>query len=147
MPIPIHGWLKSVNANKLDAAIDMGRDGYPDAWTSAGLLPNRRFGRDAFGFSLTYYTNDYKARSGNNAFLTDVATISPSTILWNGNISQMAVALPTLLGQPNPLMLNQYSYDQLHRIKANKPYLTSTAGSQNYTSSNYTSDYSSTYPL
>ena len=141
----IQGWLKSMNSNKLDAAIEIGKDGHPDAWTTGGAIPNRRVARDAFGFSLTYYAGDYQSRTGNNNFLSDVNTVAPTTQLWNGNIAQMAVALPDQQGSPLPLMLNQYSYDQLHRIKANNPRLTSTGGAQTYTASNFNGDYQSAY--
>ena len=50
----IHGWLKAVNGNNLDAEREIGQDGMEN-----GLHAN--VARDVFGFSLGYYTGDYKS--------------------------------------------------------------------------------------
>jgi len=49
----VQGWLKGVNSSSLQSNYDMGRDG-DTTWA------NRYVARDAFGFNLNYFTNDYK---------------------------------------------------------------------------------------
>ena len=119
----LQGWLKSVNGeNVTDANNDFGKDGL-----SGGV--NQKFAKDAFGYSLHYFNNDYKAigvgldngtssfgplkysRDNNNA-----STLN----LFNGNIKQMTTSTKGYSTSFNPIAKNNYQYDQLNRlIKAN----------------------------
>ncbi len=115
----IQGWIKGVNSEELSAAYDMGYDG-----GEPGTLPasvNSQSGRDAFGYSLSYFEGDYKPRiTGADNFLTYTAHAgysSTSQNLYNGNIRDVFTAImkddETPLGTYN----YQYQYDQLNRIK------------------------------
>jgi RHS repeat-associated protein len=103
----IQGWLKGVNSNELDETMDMGQDANASLATA----------RDAFGFSLNYYTGDYSAISGSNTFLNDQYSTS-LTDLYNGNISGMQTALMNPSQGIIEVLSNRYSYDQLNRLKA-----------------------------
>ncbi|MEI6950339.1 RHS repeat-associated core domain-containing protein [Paraflavisolibacter sp. H34] len=104
----LQGWLKGVNSTALDPMHDMGADGTFTA-------------RDAFGFSLNYYTGDFapiQAKAapfpGHSAFLP-TGEYRP---LYNGNISSMAVNIAPLK-QPQ---LYNYRFDQLNRLVAMDAY-------------------------
>lgn len=107
----LQGWLKGINSTAVgDGTYDMGGDGK----TGGGLSP---VARDAFGFSLNYFSNDYKPLGGTNPF---AAITAPSPIttsgqdLFNGNIGAMGVNIPKL----GDAHLYRYRYDQLNRIVA-----------------------------
>jgi len=112
----INGWLKGVNSNTLLSHRDIGKDGDDQNM-------HKYTGRDAYGYSLNYYHNDYNQvfSSGtvDEYFLAKNSEneLSP---LYNGNISSISgithqyditggiwKAAPTL---------SHYSYDQLNRI-------------------------------
>jgi len=59
----IQGWLKGVNSNTLQADRDMGQDGTPSSMVA----------KDAHGFGLTYYTDDYQSISTSAQFLAEVS--------------------------------------------------------------------------
>ena len=114
----IQGWLKGVNSTAILSeatgnSYDMGTDG-------TGLI-NPLVARDAFGYSLNYFNNDYKPIGGTSAFTNlnlplpadPVSGISTGYSLFNGNIAAMAVNIP-VLGDPE---VYAYRYDQLNRIK------------------------------
>lgn len=121
----IQGWLKGVNSNSVvnpqTNQQDIGKDGLLGAtnpyYASANDVHNN-LGRDAFGFSLNYYTGDYAAIASNgNNFLTDINNLGSQPIqLFNGNIGQMATSLTNLTETPLPLQATNYQYDQLNRI-------------------------------
>lgn len=50
----LQGWIKGVNSNSLNVSTDPGNDG-----GTAGS--NQNFARDAFGYSLNYFSGDYQA--------------------------------------------------------------------------------------
>lgn len=118
----LQGWLKGVNSTAVgDGTYDMGGDGKIGG---ANVL----VARDAYGFSLNYYTtainsitvNDYKAINGtvtpfvNNVFNlvnSDAATVAKP--LFNGNIAAMMVNIPKLGAAQH----YGYAYDQLNRIQ------------------------------
>ena len=135
----IHGWLKGVNANRLESANDQGKDG------ETGI--HEHVAPDAMGFSLNYYTGDYTSRTANgNDFLTDLDSLQSGTTynqLYNGNISMMATALMDNNETALELSANHYKYDQLHRIKGMKSFLSGTGG--NYTYANASNDATDTY--
>jgi RHS repeat-associated protein len=111
----LQGWLKGVNSNTLDATRDPGQDGL-DA-------QGPHVGRDAFGFSLSYFRGDYTAinetmwNTVSNRFEAEMATSSNLSLarndLWNGNIGSMVTALPL---SSNGSQGMAYTYDQLNRL-------------------------------
>ncbi|MBO9635088.1 MAG: hypothetical protein J7578_18405, partial [Chitinophagaceae bacterium] len=114
----LQGWLKGVNSAGATDSFDIGRDGSP------GLLnnPNKYVARDAFGFALNYFDNDYKPIGGNrNVFPGDSAYLNGEfRPLYNGNISSMVSTNrvfenPALFKDSATLFFN-YKYDQLNRI-------------------------------
>ncbi|MBL4756015.1 MAG: hypothetical protein JKY52_20780, partial [Flavobacteriales bacterium] len=126
----IQGWLKGVNSNILNETVDMGEDG--------DLLladPLRVYSaRDAFGYSLGYFGNDYTAIGGTQDFLASIASPMGSYLgvvgtdgpdLYNGNISHMVTSIIDIdagsgtFGEAIP-QLTAYKYDQLNRIKQMK---------------------------
>jgi len=123
----IHGWIKGVNANMLDATKDLGKDAQATnstAYTTrAGMHSN--VGQDAYGYVLGYYWDarkDYKPiNAAAQSLYSNADDLSePADDLFNGNIKEMSTALmqPNGSGLPTavPLIYNQYRYDQLNRI-------------------------------
>nr|WP_294922374.1 RHS repeat-associated core domain-containing protein [uncultured Flavobacterium sp.] len=112
----LQGWLKTVNGENLaNSENDLGQDG-----SLAGTTKTK----DAFGYSLNYYENDYKAISGDTG--TDAfrpLMVSRNTTgatlknLYNGNIKQMTTAIRKNGDQLLAIQKNNYTYDQLNRIK------------------------------
>ena len=119
----LQGWLKGVNGIVQTTATDMGQDGLS---TNAS---RKYVGRDAYGFVLNYYTNDYKA-AGTTSFDPDVTAVTKSNYynagqqLFNGNIRSMTVAIKKF-GNANGYV---YGYDQLNRIKKMDTWNNATAG-------------------
>lgn len=119
----LQGWLKGVNGIVQTTATDMGQDGLT---TNAS---RKYVGRDAYGFVLNYYTNDYKA-AGTTSFDPDVTAVTKSSYyngganLYNGNIRSMTVAIKKF-GNANGYV---YGYDQLNRIKKMDTWNSATAG-------------------
>jgi RHS repeat-associated protein len=130
----IQGWLKGVNSTAIknnaaanptsNTSFDMGGDDLQNT-------PSGGRGADAFGFSLNYFSGDYKpiglaTPSFNQPFtsVTNNLTTASDGVqlgkdLFNGNIRAMLVNIPSLGvgGQPAALLYG-YRYDQLNRIKA-----------------------------
>lgn len=131
----LQGWIKGVNSNALAMVNDIGKDGNA---TTPNL--NGVFARDAFGYSLNYFTGDYVPKAGVGSSstyflasnssgvstmlstaLTDDLYGSTTTVpykdLYNGNISSMATSLwlgtGNLTASPN---FRSFRYDQLNRI-------------------------------
>ena len=109
----LQGWLKGINSTSLNASVDMGKDGLA---TGA----NQYVARDAMGFSLNYFGNDYTPVNasvlpfpGYSAFLN--TAYKP---LYNGNISSSTVNI----GQFNNPLFYNYTYDQLNRLTAMDAY-------------------------
>jgi len=117
----LQGWLKGVNTTAIlstasGSSFDMGRDGI-----NIDANANTLVSRDAYGFSLNYYTGDYKTISTTVSpfatvpmslpvqFATNIATGGQ---LFNSNIGAMLVNIPQV-GSPN---LYGYKYDQLNRL-------------------------------
>jgi len=101
----LQGWLKGVNSSSGTAALDMGQDGATVA-------------RDAYGYSLGYYTGDYNpiGGSGYAAFALKYTAATGDITgqsLYNGNISNATLAI-NQLGSP---VGYTYHYDQLNRLK------------------------------
>lgn len=96
----IQGWLKGVNSTA-PWIHDMIRDGHVGT----------AYARDAFGFALHYYLNDYKSIDNTLRPFAEADTTGFKN-LYNGNIGAMSVYLPKL-GIPR---LYTYRYDQLNRF-------------------------------
>ncbi|WP_143392464.1 DUF6443 domain-containing protein, partial [Flavobacterium psychrophilum] len=132
----IQGWLKMVNgeniANKNDVM-------FPDGIfaNATPTQPQTSYVQDAFGYSLNYNHNDYRAIdiADNYPLQTNVSStitnnFAPlkygrnSTILgagrnlYNGNINQMITSISELDGKLLDTQKNNYTYDQLNRIKS-----------------------------
>ncbi|MDI3321388.1 LamG-like jellyroll fold domain-containing protein [Pinibacter soli] len=109
----LQGWLKGVNSTALNPAFDMGGDAGSSSLTA----------KDAYGFSLNYHKEDYKAI--NQTVLpfaetgTDVDALTRGSYkaLYNGNISNMSVGIKGL-----GTLLYNYGYDQLNRIRSMDAY-------------------------
>lgn len=124
----LQGWLKGVNSQNLNPAQDMGQD-------SATVA------KDAYGYSLGYYTNDYKPIGGTGfTAFADQYTQNPTDItgqsLYNGNISTSTYAISPI-NSGNPVGYT-YHYDQLNRIK----HLRQHSGISTWNASNINSGYS-----
>jgi RHS repeat-associated protein len=113
----LQGWLKTVNGENIsDPNNDMGQD---------GLQAGDRKTKDAFGYSLSYFDEDYKAISGDNTttsfkplMYSRSATDGNPKNLYNGNIKQMTTAIRKQQEELMSVQKNNYTYDQLNRIKA-----------------------------
>lgn len=135
----LQGWLKAVNGENIRVPNnDLGRDG-----TLTGTTKTQ----DAFGYSLHYNDDDYKAISDANndtsfkplMYSRDHTQGANTNNLYNGNIKQMVTAIRKHNDVLLPVQKNNYSYDQLNRIKA------MTSKSINPTTSAYTDSYESGY--
>jgi RHS repeat-associated protein len=96
---------------------DMGKDGVPVSGVASQVA------NDAYGFSLNYFTGDYKPiNSSVNPFGTSSTPLfgqnEIGASLYNGNISSMAVNIPKV----GTAQLYAYRYDQLNRIVAMNAY-------------------------
>ncbi|MEW4923131.1 RHS repeat-associated core domain-containing protein [Algibacter sp. 2305UL17-15] len=106
----IQGWLKGVNSEQAGVN-DMGGDN----GTSTA--------KDAFGYSLNYFAGDYMSVGTANPFTVaeidnnNNAVYNPNN-LYNGNIKTMVTSLIDLNENPLSVLQNNYTYDQLNRIKS-----------------------------
>ncbi|PTX64093.1 hypothetical protein C8N46_101703 [Kordia periserrulae] len=111
----LQGWLKSVNGESLaDATNDFGYD---------GIASRSNMAKDAFGYALHYYDGDYTpsntAISGNVFKLSNASVVAPNNKnLYNGNIKTMMTSLRDQNEHILTTQVNNYTYDQLNRIKA-----------------------------
>ena len=108
----LQGWLKGVNSNTLVETYDIGRDGTP---------AKKAFAKDAFGYSLGYFNNDFKAIASPawahfEAVTTGSDFLAANKDLYNGNISSMVTAIRKIDQAVLPLA-SAFQYDQLNRIK------------------------------
>ncbi len=117
-----------------------------------GLLTGATKTQDAFGYSLSYFDNDYKAISLNDngdanykPFMYSRNNVIPGNIndLYNGNIKQMTTAIRQDASNLLNVQKNNYSYDQLNRIKAmTSSAITPTVAGYNNVATSYSSNYS-----
>ncbi len=136
----LQGWLKTVNGESLTSTQnDMGHDG---EGTHANVA------KDAYGYSLNYYDNDYSSIGGiNNQILkltnpTNVLT-SNDRNLYNGNIKRMVTTLRDKDEQMLSTQANNYVYDQLNRISSmNSQAVVDNSGNASLTT---TDSYASSY--
>ena len=141
----LHGWLKGVNGNSLNASRDIGQDGYTGS-------NNAMVARDVYGYSLHYYDNDYKSINGwkssqpTNYFI--MAETSSSGFnnkvaqLYNGNISRMVTALSKI---SNQVVGKAYEYDQLNRISKAYTFDNYSLTNNTWNAGNATGDFYSSY--
>jgi len=113
----LHGWLKAVNSNTLQADKDMGKDGNNSILVA----------RDAFGFSLGYFNDlagttefdgDFKAIGNDDFMATETGSPLGETAqnLYNGNIKHMVTAVKPFMQGGAGALASLYKYDQLNRI-------------------------------
>jgi RHS repeat-associated protein len=116
----LQGWVKGVNGTVLDSTLDLGLDGLPlNHPLGADGRP-----KDALGYGLAYYDNDYNAINATDAFTGLTSQLKTNTAyhpLFNGNISSVAMNigifnLPSFEAAGGARLYN-YKYDQLNRIK------------------------------
>jgi len=120
----IQGWLKGVNSEDLNPNSDLGKDG----------IANSSVAKDAFGYSLNYFSNDYEPIGDQNPFARGQESTKN---LYNGNIKSMVTSLLSTNQQPLSTQRNDYEYDQLNRITSFKGY--------DITNGNNNPKYQSTY--
>lgn len=131
----LQGWLKTVNSeNLVNASKDMGKDG-------------EYVSKDAYGYSLSYFNNDYLARhqGSNKAHSVSGTENYNANQLFNGNINKMITSVRGNEEQILPTQVNLYSYDQLNRIFGMDSFSVAESGNDNFDtevsySSNYTYD-------
>ncbi len=121
----LHGWIKGVNSNSLDPSRDVGKDGQTGS-------PRQAVGKDAFGYSLNYYSSDYQSIASfsvSDNFIANIAgsdLAGASTNLYNGNISNMITCLPKVSNYNSTKTIipetfgNAYAYDQLNRLTSSR---------------------------
>ncbi|HLP39530.1 RHS repeat-associated core domain-containing protein [Lacibacter sp.] len=121
----LQGWLKGVNGVRLSPegdGGDMSKDGLPG---SNSVYDSHA--RDAYAFSLGYYTGDYSPIGGSNAKAFNVQytapgfdptggvrTLETGKSLYNGNISYATYAMKPL--ESGSTVGYTYRYDQLNRL-------------------------------
>lgn len=112
----LQGWIKSVNSNNLKN--DPGNDGSPGQ--------NNVTAKDAFGYSLHYFDNDYhSAINGQNSFITSQANSDMelnNSPLYNGNIARMVTTITNPTTREVLPLGNVYQYDQLNRLSNAQSY-------------------------
>ncbi|MEI7596700.1 MAG: RHS repeat-associated core domain-containing protein [Bacteroidota bacterium] len=126
----LQGWLKGVNSNSLEADNDMGKDGSTISYSNNSANLHKNIAKDAYGYSLHYYNNDYSPIAQATATYKSFLATSPTVnSLYNGNISAMATSIRDarlMVGAQNTNsnyygampQLVAYRYDQLNRIKS-----------------------------
>ena len=141
----IQGWLKSVNSSTLGAnnanhPYDAGQDG------RSGNI-NKNIGRDAFAYSLHYFSGDYTAidLDSYNPIVSSIPSAITNKNLYNGNISAMSNQMRDNTQSTVDAHLNGYSYDQLNRIKSFDTYTHSALNASNNASSAAASSYGADY--
>lgn len=147
----VHGWLKGVNGNTLEARRDMAKDG------AAMANNNNWVAQDAIGYSLTYYNDandtDYtpivaQTQSDYKWFAESEATFLPATnsALYNGNIRAMVTAIRKEDNNVLTPLARVYKYDQLQRIKEAKTFeATDLIANNTWANGAFTQAYESTY--
>jgi len=108
---------------------------------------NPLIAKDAYGFSLLYFDNDYNARVNSTYTNTGFSVSNDSGIphstndLYNGNIKEMITSLRDEEDQMLKTQINKYEYDQLNRIKDMTSYAITGSGYSSGYQNSYTSAY------
>lgn len=115
----LQSWTKGVNSERLNPSSDPGKDG-----TAFGSV----VARDVFGFTLHYFTGDFKYVTSVSAANSFMGTQTSSDLTTNsfdqysGNIARMV----TTITEPNTRVVlplgNAYKYDQLNRLREAKSF-------------------------
>ncbi|MES2812044.1 MAG: DUF6443 domain-containing protein, partial [Bacteroidota bacterium] len=115
----LQGWLKTVNGERIGKNFDLGRDGDYDATGNVA--------QDAIAFALNYYRGDYQSRHNDETGIDNTVlnysignSLEGNSDLFNGNIKEMITSLITENQSLLSTQFNNYSYDQLNRIKEMK---------------------------
>lgn len=138
----LQGWMKGINSSQLDPNHDMGED---------GIDITSPVSRDAYGFNLGYFNQDYSPIGGSN-FEANYNPSGGSTFgddsykngslmdngLYNGNIRHSVLAMDSL-NFPNLGYI--YRYDQLNRLMAQRAYNGLDTSSHEWTSAAVLEDY------
>lgn len=118
----LQGWLKGMNSNTLNSARDPGKDGLngfeSPIYQSAAS--------DLYGYSLSYYNNDYTPIgdiSLQNSFEAPIPDGSTQRDLYNGNIAYAMNAVNGMLQTHNSPTTYAYTYDQLNRLTGMQSFL------------------------
>ena len=144
----LQGWLKTVNSSTLgtnnpNQSFDLGQDGKSIGGT------NPYVGRDAFAYSLSYYSGDYSAIGtlSNQPIVRNIPAAITANDLYNGNISAMSNQMRDNTQQAIEANLNSYRYDQLNRITSFNTYADADLSSSNDALTANTTDggYGATY--
>ncbi|MDY8138483.1 RHS repeat-associated core domain-containing protein [Aquimarina sp. 2201CG5-10] len=106
----LQGWLKGVNGETSSTFQDIGKDGVVGSTAE-------KVARDAYGYSLNYFNDDYTPRSNTSPFTLARAVPVPGKRLYNGNIHTMVTTILDTDQKALNTSINTYNYDQLNRIK------------------------------
>jgi RHS repeat-associated protein len=130
----LQGWLKGLN----HPTNDPGQDGSTTALTASA--------KDAFGMALGYFNGDYA--TNNTAWTSGASSLlQPQYNLYNGNIAAWTTKTRndlTSSGQTtttDPVVGEQYRYDQLNRITSSKFFRAATAGGAMQATDDYATSY------
>jgi len=140
----INGWLKGMNSTSLNRTRDGGRDGAL-GYLGGNAEANAGFARDVTGYTMGYFTNDYKSIA-TTSFEASVGSSNPLSnaikALYNGNIAYTTTAIDGFATQASV-----YTYDQLQRLKGMDVYRSASAVNNlnNWSDALYTDEYKSTY--
>lgn len=108
----LQGWLKGVNSEVV-GTLDLGNDGTADS----------KVAKDALAYSLNYYKGDYAPVGATSPFQRAERGGNINTNnLYNGNIKTMVTSLLDNNENALSVLKNNYTYDQLNRIKEMKGY-------------------------
>jgi RHS repeat-associated protein len=128
----IQGWIKLVNASTIDPTRDGGKDGLPGTNYDMNQIDlHANIGKDAYGFSLGYFANDYTAVNTALAYNGMTANLGSTGVntfggsandLFDGNVRQMITSLTKPDGTELPVQGMAYKYDQLQRITQMQAY-------------------------
>lgn len=111
----INGWLKGINSPDLDPTRDPGHDG--------SIAGSNHFAADMFGFSLDYFTGDYKR---DNTFIQSSNLNDGTTALdlysgiiktqrWNNNVPSYWVGSSGIQHSNTPLVY-AFNYDHKYQL-------------------------------
>lgn len=144
MGYTINGWLKGINAATLDNSRDMGKDARPETANNNSFIA-----KDALGYSLGYFDNDYSAIGVANTSAWLAATLSTPLStgnyrnLYNGNIANTTSAFLDNNEANVSTMGKAYKYDQLNRLTNVNTFTNVIAGSADLI--NRTNSFSGSY--
>ena len=101
----LQGWLKGVNSEQA-GVVDIGGD------------TGNTTAKDAFAYSLNYFSGDYISVGATNPFTVAENGTNPNTRnLYNGNIKTMVTSLIDLNENPLSVLQNNYpATARLHRV-------------------------------